>query len=38
MVKIMANTGDNQYEDLEVTDFRRKIHRPGYRVHLDTIN
>jgi len=37
MVEIVADTGDNQYEDLEVADFRRKVHRPGYRVHLGTI-
>lgn len=35
MVEIVADARDNQYEDLEVADFRRKIHRPGYRVHLD---
>lgn len=37
MVEIMADTGDNQYENLEVADFRRKVHCPGYRVHLSTI-
>lgn len=34
MVQVMADAGDDQYEDLEVADFRREIHRPSYRVHL----
>lgn len=37
VVEIVADTRDNQYEDLKVADFRREVHRPGYRVHLDTI-
>lgn len=37
MVEIVTDAGDNQYEDLEVADLRRKVHRPGYRVHLGTI-
>lgn len=38
MIEIVTDAGDDQYENLEVADFRRKIHRPGYRVHLDTID
>lgn len=34
MVEIVADAGDDQYENLEVADFRRQILRPGYRVHL----
>jgi len=38
MIEIVTDAGDDQYEHLEVADFRREIHRPGYRVHLDTID
>lgn len=38
MVEIVTDAGDDQYEHLEVADFRREIHRPGYRVHLETID
>lgn len=38
MIQIVADAGDDQYEDLEFADFRREVHRPSYRVHLSGNN